>query len=187
MISTLVGAAVASVTTGVATWWTLSAQEKRAKRAQVAQTRALLQSISSEFETVLELYKLAVGNRISGLPDTGPVDLLWIAGSQYFPIYTANAAAIGTLDDHDLRQAVIIAYSRAQGLIDTFRMNNELLLRYDAAHVHHSLAPSDAARLLEQERLSALVLYGPSVRRAHQGLSEAVENALRLLRRHGAV
>lgn len=84
-----------------------------------------------EIETLWESYIVGVGNNLAALPENQPLLTYYPVTQEYFSVYVGNAILIGRISDTELRKSVVSTYAMARGLIDSYRLNNELLQKFE--------------------------------------------------------
>lgn len=128
-----------------------------------------------------------MGVFVEALPQGSPLNELFPVSSDYFTIFNSNAARIGAIPDPDLRKALVRAYVLAKALVDTFRMNNELINRRE----HFAALAVETGQPLHQQHADGytqtLVAYADSVRNSHNETKAAVTSLLRELRTRGVL
>jgi len=133
--SAISGAVIGGTITG---YFTLLSTNKN-YRNQLDQARGeeeklikgLLQAIHDEVETLLERYQEIAGTRLESLKDGEPLLFFYPLTGDYFTVYNGNSFLIGRVPDNDLRKQIIKTYTLAKGMVDSFRMNNDFLQKYE--------------------------------------------------------
>ncbi len=187
LVSGLIGAVVGGIATLVGAKWQLSSAEKGQEEREDRHHAAILRAIHDELETLWEQYLLTVGNAILALPANQPFRAYWPVSNDYFVVFNSNAVFIGHLRDDDLRKSLIVAYSRAKGLIDSFRLNNGLVERFENAHSIALQNPTPATQNIAGSHLSVLTQYAGVLKQGHTMLETSVNDALRRLRKAGVL
>lgn len=126
LLSSGVGAFIGSALTLAGAYLVHWLEKKETTRKEAEHLLGLLQGIHDEIETLWESYSTSIGAHTEALPDNSPMLMFWPITQDYFTIYNTNAFFIGKIKDHDLRKQIVATYAKARGLIDSFRMNNEL-------------------------------------------------------------
>ncbi len=49
----------------------------------------------------------------------------------YFTVYQSNAHLIGEIQNEDLRGLIILTYSAAKGVVDSYRYNNHIVEKHE--------------------------------------------------------
>ncbi len=97
------------------------------------------------------------------------VALYYPVSNDYFAIFHANAPSVGTVDDAVLRAKIVRTYVYLKALVDTFRMNNHIIQRCEAAEFWAMQNPDSEAAATQAEQLSAQMReYGPKVVASHR-------------------
>jgi hypothetical protein len=99
-----------------------------------------------------------------------------------FTIYTSNALFIGRIRDHELRKLIVSAYSKARGLIDSYRLNNDLLQKHEHAHWLFLQTNSPVYRAAATGYLQVVVNYAATLKRLHGDVKSQTQELLRVLR-----
>ena len=187
LISTGIGALLGSILTLVATFIAHKLDQHRANSNEDKLIHGFLQGIHDEIETLWEDYNEKIGMRLESLTPNQSFNYYWLAYQDYFTIYTSNAHLIGKVDDHDLRKQIVSTYSKAKGLLDSYRMNNEMLHKFEQAAFLHQ--ESGDANHDQQARalLQNLTLYAESLKQSHIAVKADVSSLLRILRKKGVL
>lgn len=94
---------------------------------------------------------------------------------------------IGQIDNNDLRKAIITSYTKARGLIDSYRFNNDLLQKYEywSFLFQESKNPQHATN--RDAYWVTLINYAKDLKKSHGELKENVNSLLRMLRKQGVL
>ncbi len=165
----------------------LRRSDSRRKAEEKQSIHNFIQSIHDEIESVLERYQNAVGAKLQSLEQSHPFLLFYPVNSEYFTVYKSNANLIGKIQDHDLRKQIIQTYIIGQGLIDSFRMNNQLLTKHELAQRAADLTREEEQIDWAAAHYNQLVNYGAGLKTLDYDLREAANQLLRMLRKAGAL
>lgn len=187
LISSGIGALVGSALTLFAAYlsyrWELSKQKE-----QDAQTlMGVLQAIHDEIETLWDLYMDGIGHELEALPNSQGLRIYYPVTQEYFTIYTSNALFIGRIRDNDLRKLIVSTYSKARGLIDSYRLNNDLLQKHEHAHWLFLQTNSPVHQAAATAYSQAIVNYAANLRRLHDDVKRHAQELLRALRKEGVL
>lgn len=143
--------------------------------------KGVLQAFHTELKTLWERYSVTVGSKLEGLQDRDPLLLYWPITQDYFTIYSSNAGRIGEIEDPELRSLIVAAYTKGRGLIDSFRMNNELNSRYEhfTALANSTRSKIDIAN--QNAYLEALRTYSSTLKEQHKELKLIIYEILQQL------
>lgn len=97
------------------------------KQNQQKLIKGFLQAIHDEIETLWEIYEADMGVQLEALHDGNPLLVYYPVMQEYFTVYNTNGFLIGHVEDPDLRKLIIQVYSKARGLIDSYKMNNDMV------------------------------------------------------------
>lgn len=187
LTSSGLGAVIGSALTLVATMVSHRLQQKAISDAESKHLLGLLQGIHDEIETLWEGYSDSAGVQLEALQVNQPLLMYWPITQDYFTIYNANAFSIGKVADHDLRKLIISTYSKSRGLIDTFRMNNELVQKYEYAYFLFQQTQDPIHQSNMNMHFQALANYSVQLKKRHVELKQMVSELLRNLRKEGVL
>ena len=129
----------------------------------------------------------SAGAHLETLQDGEPVAIYWPITQDYFTIYGANANSVGRVQDHDLRKAIVVAYTKARGLIDSFRMNNELVHKFEYTTLLHQESNNPVHQAHANAHRQNLVRYAAQLKQRHNDLKAIISDLLRRLRKEGVL
>jgi hypothetical protein len=187
LLSSGVGAFIGSALTLAGVWYAHFLQTQESTRKEADHILGLLQAIHDEMETLWESYLNSAGAQIESLRDGSPMLMYWPLTQDYFTIYNTNALFIGKVKDHDLRKQIVATYAKARGLIDSYRMNNDLLQKWEYAHLMFQESQSELHKANDQVRYQSLIQYASSLKKSHAELKAMVTDLLRRLRKEGVL
>jgi hypothetical protein len=149
--------------------------------------KGFLQAIHDEIETLWELYQIGIGMQLETLPDGEALRFYYPVTQDYFTVYNSNGFLIGHIEDADLRRLIVQVYSMARGLIDSYKMNNEVLgkLEYWENLYYHNKDPFYGQSALSL--LTAMQEYAKKIKKRHTELKDLIEKLLRHLRKMGVI
>jgi hypothetical protein len=189
------GALLASIIGGfIAGYFTLRGVNKahqndleKQKKDREAIIKGLLQSLHDEIETLWETYMKGIGVKLEALSDNQPLHFYYPITQEYFTVYNGNSFLIGQIDNNDLRKAIITSYTKARGLIDSYRFNNDLLQKYEywSFLFQETKNPQHAININAYH--DSLTKHAKDLKESHGELKEDVKNLLRMLRKQGVL
>jgi hypothetical protein len=189
--SAITGAIVGSLTTGYFVLKsTKNAHDNQLKQAAQNENkliRGVLQAIHDEIETVFERYQEGMGAKLESLKDGEPLLVYYPLISDFFTVYNGNSFLIGRISDNDLRKQIIKTYTLAKGMVDSFRMNNELNQKYE----YWLQIFQESKSVIHQQKAAAhygaLVVYAKALKISHQQVKMETTQLLRSLRKQGVL
>lgn len=189
--SAISGALVGGFTTGffalITTKKAHDNQLDHAKENEEKLIQGLLQAIHDEVETVFDRYQETMGSRLESLKDGDPLLTYYPLVSDFFSVYNGNSFLIGRIPDNDLRKQIIKAYTLGKGMIDSFRMNNDLNQKLDHWHQVFQESKSDVHKERAKAHFKSLVDYAKVLKETHQQVKVETANLLRSLRKYGVL
>ncbi len=161
--------------------------ERNRRREQAKLLQGMLQGLHDEIETLWEIYVERMGSRVETLQDGEGIEGYWAVTQDYFTIYTSNCHLIGRISDVDLRKEIISTYTIAKSLLDSFRMNNELVSQLEHAILLANETGNEAHMEEAALRRKQVVTYAIGLKRIHAELKDRASSLLRNLRKHGVL
>jgi hypothetical protein len=162
-------------------------QTKQSKENEDQIIKALLQAIHDEMETVFETYQEAMGAQLESLKEGAPLLAYYPLVSDFFTVYNGNSFLIGRVPDNDLRKQIIKTYTLAKGMVDSFRMNNELNQKFEYWHQIFQESKSEEHQQKAAAHYNALVEYAKKLKLGHQQIKSETSQLLRTLRKQGVL
>ena len=187
LVSSGLGALIGSVLTLIATYLAHLLDRTKVKENEEKLVFGFLQGIHDEIETLWENYNGKVGVHVESLQQGQPFQYYWAVTQEYFTIYTENAHLIGCIDDHDLRKRIVSTYAKAKGLIDSYRMNNELVHKHEQSELIYEETKEEAHAKQAQAGIQILVSYASALKQSHSEVKADVTALLRALRKKGVL
>lgn len=148
---------------------------------------SLLQAIHDELETIFDRYQDSMGNRLESLNDGEPLYFYYPLVSDFFTVYHGNSFLLGRIKDNDLRKSIIKTYTIAKGMVDSFKLNNDMVHKAD----HWELVYSETQLPIHRDRFNSqchsLAVYAKSLKEMHSELKSNVKSTLRMLIKNGVL
>ncbi|EJL6692159.1 hypothetical protein RAL70_003571 [Vibrio cholerae] len=190
-LSAISGAVIGGVLTGYftlkATNKTYEHQKAHIKESEEQLIKGLLQSIHDEIETVFERYQDTMGTRIELLKMGEALAFYYPLVSDFFSVYNGNSFLIGRIPDNDLRKKIIKTYTLAKGMTDSFRLNNDLVGKWEFAEKLFAESQSETHKRQAIAHYHALVEYAATLKEMHHILKSEAHSLLRELRKAGVL
>lgn len=190
-IASIVGAIIGGAMTGFFTIKATSNSQKhqreQTQRNEEILIKGLLQSIHDEIETVFERYQETMGAKLESLNDNEAIIYFYPLVSDFFSVYNGNTFLIGRISDNDLRKQIIKTYTYGKAIIDSFRMNNDLLSKFEFAHKLSEETQNEVHKQQALAHYKSLVEYAKTLKETHKTLESEVNTLLRQLRKNGVL
>jgi hypothetical protein len=167
-LSGLIGALIGGSATLLGSWWQHHLENRRIKSENSDSINATLQAIKAELGGLRERYNQFIGYQLEGTNDETPFLFYFHATEDYFTIYTQSSSLIGQIPDESLRNKIIAVYINMKGLLDTYKINNRMLEKYD---YYHNLFLETKLIIYEQQEMAyytSLLNYLPSIKEGHR-------------------
>ena len=145
----------------------------------------LLHAIHDEIQTVFEIYQKNMGILVESTQGDSGIKYYYPLTSEYFNIYSGNSYLIGRIPDASLRKRIIVTYSLAKGLIDSYLMNNELIKNFELASNLYNETNLKIYQLRAQVHDDELIKYAKSLKIGHYQLKESIEYLFTELKKYG--
>lgn len=147
----------------------------------------LLQSIHDEIETVWDRYQETMGMQLESLPENEALQFYFPLVSDFFSVYNGNSFLIGRIPDNDLRKQIIKTYTLAKGIVDSFRMNNDLVQKFEIANKIFEETNKNVHKNHAIAHLNSLIVYAKTLKESHKILKHETASLLRELRKNGVL
>ena len=148
---------------------------------------SFLHAIHDEIETVSERYQEAMGARLESLDEGQALSFYYPVVSDFFTVYNSNGSLISRVPNNDLRKQIIKTYTLSKGMIDSYRLNNELVSKWEYAENLYAETKLEAHKEQALAHYYALVNYAKSLKELHHSLKQEISILLRALRKFGAL
>lgn len=158
----------------------LRRQEARDQRRDAEEVDGMLRSLRSEWEVILFALERQVGPLLEASRTGSPFQVRYPLAEEPFKIYYGLIPKLGMVRNDQLRQQIIHTYGRGQGVVMTFRHNNEMITALDEARSRavtgapYNVGAADAA-------LEGLCAYGDALRRNYAETKVEVLKLLEML------
>lgn len=187
VVAAIIGGCIAGFFSLYAIKQTFKNQQTHADENEERLIKALLQAIHDEIETVWNQYQDTMGTDIEALGENKPLNYYYPLISDYFTVYNGNSFLIGRIENDDLRKQIILTYTLAKGMVDSFRLNNDFVSKHELAQkIRRETALVKDRRHVEVLR-DTLISYAKKLKARHQTLKAEVNKLLRDLRKHGVL
>ncbi len=162
-------------------------QLRQARENEEKLIKGLLQAIHDETETVFDRYQETMGARLESLKDAEPLLVYYPLVSDFFTVYNGNSFLIGRIPDNDLRKQIIKTYTLAKGMIDSYRMNNDLNQKFEYWHQLFQESTNVVHQQKAAALYNALVEYAKNLKLGHLQIKLETAQLLRALRKQGVL
>lgn len=107
--------------------------------------------------------------------------------SDFFSVYNGNSFLIGRIPNNDLRKQIVKTYSLAKAMIDSYRLNNELVSKWEFSEKFYAESQQEVHKNQVAAHYAALIDYAKSLKESHKILKQEVAGLLRELRKSGVL
>ena len=155
-------------------------------KKQKAVVEAFLHALHDEIKTVWEVYQAQMGSVIENLQNEDALLFYYPVTQEYFTVYNSNNHLIGHVKDAEIRRLIVEFYVKAKGLVDSFKMNNQMLKEY-AQWIHlYNLTRNPCFQQNADNKLSTMKDYAEKLAVSHWELKKLAEVILGRLEVHKA-
>jgi hypothetical protein len=169
---------------------TRKAHENQQELVEINESKiisGLLQAIHDEIETVYERYQESMGAQLESLAEGKGLTFYYPLVSDFFTVYNGNSFLIGRIPNNDLRKQIVKTYTLSKGMVDSFRMNNDLVSKYEYSENIYSETQSEVHKEHAIMRYASLVTYAKNLKELHHSLKTEINSLLRELRKNGVL
>ena len=191
LLSGLIGAVIGGGITGIVTWWSVRETESNNKDAKDKSDKeiikGLLQALHDELETIYERYQESMGSHLEAMQTGTALLLYYPIINDFFTVYNSNAFLIGRIDDNDLRKSLVRTYVLSKGLVDSFRMNNEMISRYEHWDLLAAETNKDIHKQVAHAHHEGLINYAAQLKSIHMQAKNSYTELMRRLHKRGVL
>ncbi|MBP6497217.1 MAG: hypothetical protein KA253_00940 [Campylobacteraceae bacterium] len=167
-----IGAIIGGGITLFGVWLTTYFTKKESIRTEKESIKAFLQAIDDELTILWDLYFQGAGTFLESTEEGKPFLYHYIVEQDYFIIYNKNSNLLGKIQDELLRKQIVLTYTKAKAIVDSYTLNNKMLDQY-----------LNMILLFQQTKLSefqansisynnALIEYSTKLKIGHNSLKE---------------
>ncbi|MGX1927283.1 hypothetical protein C9I98_26195 [Photobacterium sanctipauli] len=178
-LSALIGGGATLSGVWIANWF----QEKARNKQQAEYVQGVLNGLHAELESLWLKYDERMGSEIEQLKEDTPLAVYWPITQDYFTFYSANANALGHVPDKELRHSIVNVYGELKSLVDSYRMNNALVEKFDFAYARYQSEPSNVNEHALVSAQNTLTDYAKSLKSSHESCKKQIKPLLTALRR----
>lgn len=182
-INSFISALIGGAATLSGVWIANRFQERNRARQQSEYIQGIVNGLHAELEALWLKYDERMGYLVEQLEDDKPLDYYWPITQDYFTFYGANASALGQLTDKQLRLDIVKVYSELKSLIDTFRMNNVLVEKYQIAIDRYLSSKTEANKTILDSAEEQMTEYAKSIKESHVVCKKMICPLLKTLRK----
>ncbi|QLH67090.1 hypothetical protein HXV88_11820 [Aeromonas veronii] len=157
-------------------------QERARGKQREEYIQGVLNGLHSELECLWLKYDARVGFIIEQLEGGEPFGFYWPITQDYFTFYSANANSLGNVPDKELRDKIVNVYGELKSLVDSYRMNNMLIEKFDIALALYQSEPSEVNKQNFNACRASLVEYAQSLKESHDTCKQQIKPLLETLR-----
>jgi len=181
LIASIIGAAIAGFCSLRATQNAHKNELKKQGQYQKKAIQNLLQSLNEEITILWKTYLWGVGNELEKLDDGQPLNIYYPLTQEYLTVYNNNSDLIGSIDNNELRSAIVEAYTMARSLIDSYRLNNDFVHQYEHWHWVSTETKNPLHVTRANAQLVALTNYAEKIKEIHRNLKDKVQVLIDLI------
>lgn len=189
--SAITGAVVGGIVAGYFALRTVTIsfnnQRKHDEENEGKLIQGLLQAIHDEIETIYERYQETIGSKLETLADGDALTSYYPVVSDFFSVYNGNTFLIGRIPNNDLRKQIIMTYTLSKGMVDSFRLNNDLVHKFEHSSKIFDETTQEVHKQHAQAHYQSLVEYAKKLKHSHHVLKQEISNLLRALRKQGVL
>ena len=127
--------------------WRQKKQKSKDVQSPLKSFKAEIQALWAQHKEALNVDDFSTLNVENGFLSIYPVS------DDYFTIYHKSADKIGTIQNEELQILLIKTYSKAKGLLDSFRLNNQFIQRIE--DFSNEYAKTDSQIIIARMHLEA--------------------------------
>lgn len=181
VVATIAGGFIAGICSLKATKLAHKHQIEISDKNETNLEMSLLQAIHDELETVYNRYYETMGKEVKELPENEPLNFYYPLVSDYFSVYHGNSFLIGKIKDAKIRKAIIKTYTVAKGLVDSFRLNNDIVQKLENWNFVYEETQLEVHRIRVEACVDALKKYASVLKQADEDFKREVGTTTKML------
>jgi len=178
LVSAIIGGFIAGYFSLKATKQMITHENEKSHDEEERIEHGLLQALHDEIDIIWDRYSSMMAPKPESLPDSDPLLVYFPIHQDYFPVYRGNTSLVGRIRDNDMRRAIVGVYTKAAAMIDSFKMNNKLVAKYEYLHASFLSSKKEEDRQMLLVHLTALVAYANALKTSHFELKKDVTGLL---------
>ncbi|HDV5405512.1 TPA: hypothetical protein RI771_003573 [Vibrio cholerae] len=182
-INSFVSAIVGGAATLSGVWIANRFQEKNLAQQQLVYIQGVLNGLHAELEALWLKYDERMGSHVEQLNEGEPLSAYWPITQDYFTFYGANASTLGQLSDKELLHDIVKVYRELKSLVDSYRMNNVLVEKYEIAHERYQSSQTELNKQSLVNAEASLIEYAISLKELHVVCKQMITPLLKTLRK----
>jgi hypothetical protein len=182
LLASLIGGFIAGLFSIIAVRTAHKYDLEKEKQREDALIKTFLLAIYEELETVWERYIGTIGEDVEHISENKPLAYYYPVTEDYFKVYNENCSLIGKIDDNRLRKLIIVTYTQAKGLLDSFRMNNNMLQKYESVEFSYRQTGHPEIKGQVKLQLASLVKYAQGIKKQHCEVKKNVSVLLNIIK-----
>ncbi|ADI30857.1 hypothetical protein [Methylotenera versatilis] len=186
-VAAVIGGVIAGFFSILATKMAFKHQQGQSENNEKIIISSLLQAIHDELETVYERYQVTMGARLESIRENEPLNFYYPLVSDFFSVYNGNTFLIGRINDNDLRKQIIKTYTLSKGMVDSFRLNNDLVHKFEYANKLYEETKQEVHKQHAIAHYNSLISYAATLKQGHGALKSEIFALLRTLRKNGVL
>ncbi len=181
LLSGVIGGILGGLFSMGGVWWQHCLNRGHQRRNEQSLVDGFLRSVRTEVDTIWKRYIDTAGSPLAALPAGQPFTSYYPVYQDYFTFYTGNSFMISRVKDPELQRLIVRTYALAKGLVDSFRMNNEVLQKFEYAESMFRQTNLPAFQQNMHAHHNALAQYAAYLKSHHADLKDHVERLLRTI------
>lgn len=166
LASGLLGALIGGLFT---LWGTLidgRRQERASENDAKYKQKSVLIGIKAEIETLLEIYKARIYESLEEYEGGKPFENIFPLTQSYFSFYENNSFALTSINEGTMK-SIVICYGSARSLVDTFKMNNQVLEDLSRFQTIYHDTQKEIHRFNLEQTYHIATMYGEGLKQIH--------------------
>lgn len=160
--------AIGAIAAILAAIWVSYDQHRKTLIREQDKERRDLDGMIRSLRSEVEILWSGIGERIGSVlkkSDVGsPLMLHFPVAENPFKIYDSCAGRIGAVEDDELRKLVLVAYSQADGVLQSIKLNNTLIEEFNRTSILYAETQMNLHHQMMIDTRVKLCVYGDTLR-----------------------
>jgi len=183
LVSAVIGGLIGGGFAILAVWVAHRNDLQRQHKTKQAEMKGFYHALLTETQVLWEQYMWGMGKHLESLLQGEPLLYYYPVTQDYFTVFEKNAHLIGQVQNVGLRQSVVEFYTKAKGLIDSYRFCNHLVSEYENKMVLAAETNNPLHVRLRDALLQSITQYTGKLKESHNAMKEKVVALSRMLNR----
>jgi len=186
MLLSFLSALVGGLFTLVGVYFSHKVEVEKRNNRDSKELHGFLQGVSRDIECLWHIYFSSVGQSLESLSNEQPAEFTYVADQDYLAYFHGNISFLSKVDNLELSMSINIAYLRVKSLLDSWKINTNLVRKYEEANAIMLQNPTSQKKQHCELIYKELVEYCSVLNIVHNECKLDIEELRKELKKSGA-